>query len=160
MVKPWYKQFWPWFLIILPLTVVIWTIGTVIVFSQNSVSLVTEDYYKKGKGINIDLSKIHAAKDLGLSAAVYSEGNDVVIQFNKGHLEHYPAIQAMFAHRTLPDRDFTRLMTADAKGNYRIALDKEIQGPWFIELTPHNSEWLVQGRVTFPSSSPTQLMNK
>lgn len=62
MVKPWYKQFWPWFLIILPLTVVIWTVVTVIVFANNSVSLVTEDYYKKGKGINIDLTKINVAK--------------------------------------------------------------------------------------------------
>ncbi len=159
MVKPWYKQFWPWFLIILPLTVVIWTIVTVIVFSNNSVSLVTEDYYKKGKGINIDLSKIHVAKDLGLNASVYSEGNDIVIQFNKGSLNHYPAIQAMFAHRTLPDRDFTQLITSDAKGNYRISLDHEMQGPWFIELTPHNGEWLVQGRVTFPSSSATLLTN-
>ncbi len=160
MVKPWYKQFWPWFLIILPLTVVVWTIITVIVFSNNSVSLVTEDYYKKGKGINIDLSKIHVANDLGLKASVYSQGNSIIIQFDKGSLDHYPAIQAMFAHRTLPDRDFTQLITSDAKGNYRISLDHEMQGPWFIELTPHNGEWLVQGRVTFPSSSATQLMNK
>ncbi|MBY7893651.1 FixH family protein [Vibrio fluvialis] len=159
MVKPWYKQFWPWFLIILPLTVVVWTIATVIVFSNNSVSLVTEDYYKKGKGINIDLSKIHVAKELGLNAAVYSEGNDIVIELNKGKLDHFPAIQVMFAHRTLPDRDFSMLLTADAKGRYRINRDSELQGPWFIELTPHNSEWLVQGRVTFPTESPTQLMN-
>ncbi|MEI8656312.1 FixH family protein [Vibrio sp. Hal054] len=159
MVKPWYKQFWPWFLIILPLTVVVWTIVTVIVFSNNSVSLVTEDYYKKGKGINVDLSKIHIAKDLGLNAAVSSQGNEIIIQFNKGKLDHYPAIQAMFAHRTLADRDFSQLITADAKGNYKITRDDEMQGPWFIELTPHNGEWLVQGRVTFPSASPTQLMN-
>ena len=51
MVKPWYKQFWPWFLIALPATVVIWTIMTVIVFTQNSVDLVTEDYYKKEKAL-------------------------------------------------------------------------------------------------------------
>lgn len=159
MVKPWYKQFWPWFLIILPLTVVVWTIITVIVFSQNSVSLVTEDYYKKGKGINIDISKQNVAKDLGLSAAAFSEGNDVVIQFNKGQLEHYPAITVMFAHRTLPDRDFTKLLTSDASGQYRLKLDEELQGPWFIELTPHDSQWLLQGRVTFPSSAPVQLAN-
>ncbi|WP_367986425.1 FixH family protein [Vibrio sp. NTOU-M3] len=159
MVKPWYKQFWPWFLIILPLTVVVWTIITVIVFSQNSVSLVTEDYYKKGKGINIDLSKINIAKELKLGASVYSDGNDIVIRFDKGELEHYPAITAMFAHRTLPDRDFSKLLTSDAKGMYRFTLKQELQGPWFIELTPHNSEWLIQGRVGFPSSSPTQLMN-
>ncbi|MEL7291103.1 MAG: FixH family protein [Pseudomonadota bacterium] len=159
MVKPWYKQFWPWFLIILPLTVVVWTIITVIVFSQNSVSLVTEDYYKKGKGINIDISKQNVAKDLGLSAQAYSEGNDVVIQFDKGELEHFPAITAMFAHRTLPDRDFKQLLTSDANGLYRFTLTEELQGPWFIELTPHDENWLVQGRVTFPTTTSVPLTN-
>ncbi|NGZ14423.1 hypothetical protein HGG78_11845 [Vibrio aestuarianus] len=159
MVKPWYKQFWPWFLIILPLTVVVWTIATVIVFSQNSVSLVTEDYYKKGKGINIDLSKINEAKALHLSSEIYSEGNDIVFKFNKGKLDHYPAIKMMFAHRTLPDLDFTQLVTSDAQGTYRITLPSPLQGPWFIELTPHDAEWLIQGRVTFPVATSTQLMN-
>ncbi|ENM5742718.1 hypothetical protein CGT92_12340 [Vibrio metoecus] len=158
MVKPWYKQFWPWFLIILPLTVVIWTVATVIVFANNSVSLVTEDYYKKGKGINIDLSKINIAKELELHATIQSEGNNVLIAFDKGQLTHYPAIQAMFAHRTLPDRDFSQLVTADAQGIYRVKLDHELQGPWFIELTPHDAQWLIQGRITFPTSS-TPLMN-
>ncbi|UPQ86774.1 FixH family protein [Vibrio sinaloensis] len=159
MVKPWYKQFWPWFLIILPLTVVVWTIITVIVFSQNSVSLVTEDYYKKGKGINIDISKQNVAKELGLSAQAYSQGNDVVIQFEKGELEHFPAITAMFAHRTLPDRDFKQLLTSDANGLYRFTLTEELQGPWFIELTPHDEKWLVQGRVTFPTTTSVPLTN-
>ncbi|ENM5880421.1 FixH family protein [Vibrio metoecus] len=158
MVKPWYKQFWPWFLIILPLTVVIWTVATVIVFANNSVSLVTEDYYKKGKGINIDLSKINIAKELELHATIQSEGNNVFIAFDKGQLTHYPAIQAMFAHRTLPDRDFSQLVTADAQGIYRVKLDHELQGPWFIELTPHDAQWLIQGRITFPTSS-IPLMN-
>ncbi len=159
MVKPWYKQFWPWFLIILPLTVVVWTVITVVIFSQNSVSLVTEDYYKKGKGINIDITKINVAKELQLGAAISSDGNSIVIKFDKGQLEHYPAITAMFAHRTLPDRDFSQMITSDAKGVYRFELGHELQGPWFIELTPHDKKWLVQGRVTFPSSAPVLLTN-
>ncbi|NOH96306.1 FixH family protein [Vibrio sp. 99-70-13A1] len=159
MVKPWYKQFWPWFLIALPSTVVIWTILTVILFTQNSVDLVTEDYYKKGKGINIDISKVNVAKDLGLFASVSEESDSVVLTLNKGSLEHYPALNAMFVHRTLPDRDFSKLLTADAKGNYRLILENDIQGPWFIELSPHNSEWLIQGRITFPLETPTRLMN-
>ncbi|MEZ9440363.1 FixH family protein [Vibrio atlanticus] len=159
MVKPWYKQFWPWFLIALPATVVIWTIMTVIVFTQNSVDLVTEDYYKKGKGINVDISKVNIAKELGLSASVNEKGNSVIITLDKGKLDHFPAINAMFVHRTLPDRDFTQLLTADAKGNYTMTLDHEMQGPWFIELSPHDSEWLVQGRMNFPIDTPTQLTN-
>ncbi|CAK6715421.1 FixH family protein [Vibrio harveyi] len=157
MVKPWYKQFWPWFLIILPLTVVVWTIVTVVVFANNSVSLVAEDYYKKGKGINIDISKMNVARDLGLNATVSSDNNTVVISFNKGELPHFPALTATFTHRTLPDRDFTKLLTADAKGNYRLTPENSIQGPWFVELEPHNKEWMIQGRVEFPAQ-PTILM--
>ncbi|KGR35522.1 FixH family protein [Vibrio campbellii] len=157
MVKPWYKQFWPWFLIILPLTVVVWTIVTVVVFANNSVSLVAEDYYKKGKGINIDISKMNVARDLGLNATVSSDDNTVVIAFNKGELPHFPALTATFTHRTLPDRDFTKLLTADARGNYRLTPEDSIQGPWFVELEPHNKEWMIQGRVEFPAQ-PTTLM--
>ncbi|AIV05596.1 CcoH [Vibrio harveyi] len=157
MVKPWYKQFWPWFLIILPLTVVVWTIVTVVVFANNSVSLVAEDYYKKGKGINIDISKMNVARDLGLNATISSDNNTVVISFNKGELPHFPALTATFTHRTLPDRDFTKLLTADAKGNYRLTPENSIQGPWFVELEPHNKEWMIQGRVEFPAQ-PTTLM--
>ncbi|EKO3851128.1 FixH family protein [Vibrio harveyi] len=157
MVKPWYKQFWPWFLIILPLTVVVWTIVTVVVFANNSVSLVAEDYYKKGKGINIDISKMNVARDLGLNATVSSDNNTMVISFNKGELPHFPALTATFTHRTLPDRDFTKLLTADAKGNYRLTPENSIQGPWFVELEPHNKEWMIQGRVEFPAQ-PTTLM--
>jgi hypothetical protein len=120
---------------------------------------VTEDYYKKGKGINVDISRINVAKELGLDATIRAEDDTVVIQFNKGQLDHYPAITAMFAHRTLPDHDFSRLITSDARGTYRFKLDNELQGPWFIELTPHDEKWLIQGRVEFPTSSAVQLSN-
>ena len=73
MITPWYKQFWPWFLIALPASVVIGSFVTLGLFSKNAVSLVAEDYYKKGKGINIDLSKINAAKELDLGAMVLSK---------------------------------------------------------------------------------------
>ena len=159
MVKPWYKQFWPWFLIALPATVVVASFVTLGIFSKNSVSLVAEDYYKKGKGINVDISRVNVTKELGLKASVHSEGNAVVIEFDKGQLEHYPAITAMFAHRTLPDHDFTKLVTSDARGVYRFTLDDALQGPWFVELTPHDEEWLIQGRIEFPTSAAVQLSN-
>ncbi|CAM3143149.1 FixH family protein [Vibrio mytili] len=153
MVKPWYKQFWPWFLIILPLTVVVWTVITVIVFSKNSVSLVAEDYYKKGKGINVDISKMNVARDLGLHAVLSSKNNSIVVKFDKGELSHYPALLATFTHRTLPDRDFSKLITADASGNYRLTADESIQGPWFVELEPHDKQWMLQGKIEFPAVS-------
>ncbi|CAH0525984.1 FixH family protein [Vibrio hippocampi] len=159
MVTPWYKQFWPWFLIALPMSVVVATLYTVVLFSKNSVDLVAEDYYKKGKGINIDLTKIDAAKVLGLNASVASQDSDVVIQVDKGQLDYFPALTVTFTHRTLPDRDFSQLLSADASGVYRLSLPDAIQGPWFVELQPHDQSWMIQGRVTFPSEAFVALLD-
>jgi len=53
MIQPWYKQFWPWFLISLPVTVMI-VCGVIIYLSisQGNFSMVVDDYYKRGKTIN------------------------------------------------------------------------------------------------------------
>ncbi|MEZ9785706.1 hypothetical protein BCT86_12675 [Vibrio breoganii] len=159
MVKPWYKHFWAWFILLLILTTVFGTLFRVYILSQHTVSLVSEDYYKKGKGINIDLSKVSVAHDLNLSAMVYSNESDIVIELNKGELSNFPALNIEFSHRTLPDRDFDYLATANPSGTYKIHLEEPLQGPWFIELRPHDKQWLIQGRMTFPSSTPAPLMN-
>lgn len=159
MITPWYKQFWPWFLIILPVCVVIASFTTLAIFSHNSVSLVAEDYYKKGKAINQDLSRVKVAIGLQLDATIRSDENNIIIHFNKGELSQYPALNVIFTHRTLANHDFAVMLTADARGIYRYTGKEAISGPWFIQLEPHDKAWLIQGKVTFPSSSPVALVN-
>lgn len=159
MIKPWYKQFWPWFLIFLPLSVVVASFTTLFIFSNNSVSLVAEDYYKKGKAINIDLSKIEAANALGVSAAVRSKNNVITVIFDKGQLDVYPALTITFSHRTLADKDFIQTVSSDAQGRYSITLSDDMVGPWFVKVKPFTKQWLIQGKVTFPSVEPTILVN-
>ncbi|MFV0574722.1 MAG: FixH family protein [Vibrio sp.] len=159
MQTPWYKQFWPWFLIFLPMCAVVGSFVTLGIFTKNSIDLVSEDYYKEGKGINVDLTRIHVAKGFKLNATVASSEQGVVIHLDKGKLDLYPALSVSFTHRTLPDRDFTQTVSSDANGNYRIRLDSELQGPWFIKLEPHNKEWQIQGKVSFPTTTPTVLLD-
>ena len=46
--KPWYKQFWPWFIIALPLSAVIASIATFVIALQNPEHLVVDNAeYKK-----------------------------------------------------------------------------------------------------------------
>ncbi|WP_261817357.1 FixH family protein [Vibrio gallicus] len=158
MVQPWYKQFWAWFILLLILTTVFGTLLRVYILSQHTVSLVSEDYYKKGKGINVDLSRVNVAKEMQLGANVYSQDKQIIIELDKGVLANYPALNVEFSHRTLPDRDFNVLATANASGVYKIELESPLNGPWFIELMPHDQKWLIQGRMTFPSSQPVPLM--
>ncbi|MFH0258520.1 FixH family protein [Vibrio rumoiensis] len=159
MQKPWYKQFWPWFLIFLPMCAVVGSFVTLGLFTKNSVDLVSENYYQEGKGINVDLTKIHVAKGFKLNASVVSTPEGITFKLDKGKLPLYPALKVKFTHRTLPDRDFEKTLSSDANGNYRLNLDTPLQGPWFIKLEPHNQEWIIQGKVTFPTKTPTVLLD-
>ncbi|MBV1875558.1 MAG: FixH family protein, partial [Cycloclasticus sp.] len=67
---PWYKQFWPWFLILLPFSVVIASVITFIIAQKNPPSLVSSNYYKEGLAINASKQLEENAKKLGLSATV------------------------------------------------------------------------------------------
>ncbi len=82
--KPWYKQFWPWFVIALPASSVVYSLTAVYIFSQNQVDLVAEDYYKKGKAINVDISRLRVADALKLHATVAVEENQIAVKFDKG----------------------------------------------------------------------------
>ena len=56
-VTPWYKQFWPWFLMALPATAVVGGIITIVIAMTNPDGLVQDDYYKAGLGINRTLER-------------------------------------------------------------------------------------------------------
>ena len=51
-IRPWYRQFWPWFLIALPGTVVIASLVTVYIAVNNADPVVDGNYYKHGLTIN------------------------------------------------------------------------------------------------------------
>ena len=67
---PWYKQFWPWFIIALPASAVIAGLTTVWIAMQGDDSLV----YKSDDGINVvterNLAAERAASSSGLNATV------------------------------------------------------------------------------------------
>ncbi|MEJ2766118.1 FixH family protein [Photobacterium sp. MCCC 1A19761] len=157
MRKPWYKHFWPWFVFSIPAISIIYSLTAVYIFSQNQVDLVAEDYYKKGKAINLDLSRLRVADALQLKASVSVAESDIVVNFNKGELKSNPNLRVTFTHRTLANKDFTQMVSPDLKGAYRFSAPEPLQGPWFVELEPFDGDWMLQGRITLPSSGPTSL---
>lgn len=61
--KPWYKQFWPWFIMALPMAAVIASIATLVIAIKNPDYLVVE----KSDYQNIS-EEMRPAKKTGLSA--------------------------------------------------------------------------------------------
>ncbi|HEY8384782.1 MAG TPA: FixH family protein, partial [Porticoccaceae bacterium] len=69
-IKPWYRQFWPWFLITLPGIVVIAALYTVYIAFTHADAVVVDDYYTQGRAINASLALAERARELDLAADV------------------------------------------------------------------------------------------
>ncbi|GIU25146.1 FixH family protein [Shewanella sp. MBTL60-007] len=145
--QAWYKQFWPWFLFGLPLCAVLASINLLMIAIDTKDSLVTEDYYKEGKGINIDLRKIKQAKQLGMNYLLEFDDEYVEIS-QQGGEKYLAALSVSFFHPTLEERDFSQIVTADANGIYRIDLTQAIEGPWEVRIEGFDQSWRIQQRVT------------
>lgn len=149
--KPWYKQFWPWFLIALPLSSVIAGVTTVIIAANTTDSMVVDDYYKDGLAINESLAKKNKAKEMKVQARLEFDEQRIRVQVSaKDDIKD--SLFLNFQHATLSERDFRLALKKDAKGNYYSELDKDLAGSWFISLFPYQRGWEVEQKVTLPSS--------
>ncbi len=77
--QPWYRQFWPWFLIALPASVVVAALSTAYIANRDADDLVVQDYYKDGLAINRQLEKEERATQLGISATLRFSDNSVSV---------------------------------------------------------------------------------
>jgi hypothetical protein len=71
---PWYRQRWPWLLMLPPLAAVIGGIVTIVLAVRSDDGVVAADYYKRGLAINAELSRSERAAELGLVAEVQAGG--------------------------------------------------------------------------------------
>ncbi|MFC3121727.1 FixH family protein [Agaribacter flavus] len=157
-VTPWYKQFWPWFLIAIPLSSII--VGSIVLrfATDGTNTLVVDDYYKEGKSINARLDKIEKAQALAISTELSFENSSVVVTFLSGQPDDGTALKLNFYHVTQAHRDVELLLTRDAQGNYRASVDFNIEGKWRIRLMPIDESWKLQKKLRLPQASPIKMI--
>ena len=151
---PWYKQFWPWFLIAVPMSSFIVGFTVLHLAINTSDSLVVDDYYKEGRTINARLDKIENAKKLNISTglAISTDGK-IALSFDSGQPRSSEALKLTFYHVTLKNRDIEVLLTSDASGVYRGFTEQLLQGKWRITLLPVDENWKIQQVVTLPQKN-------
>ncbi|MCE7878078.1 MAG: hypothetical protein DYH14_12315, partial [Betaproteobacteria bacterium PRO3] len=81
LAVPWYRDRWPWLLILGPAIAVIAGIATLVIAIRTDDGLVADDYYKRGLAINQVLERVERAAALGVSATVdvAADGRAVVV---------------------------------------------------------------------------------
>lgn len=162
-IPPWYKQFWPWFLIgILAFAVVI-GLGLLYVSQLDPDSMVSDDYYKDGRAINEHMGRKDLAKELGLRAqfSIDEVTGDVSLQL-EGKLEPLPPrLQIEIRHPTLERKDHSVELRNISGNHYAGALASGIEGRYYIRLFDpafaSKEGWLLSGEATLVMGQPHQL---
>ena len=147
---PWYKQFWPWFLILVPLSSMIFSLNYAKLAVTTDNDLVVDEYYKEGRVINTRLDKIELAQTLNISTSLNISGESVALTFDSGAPKQGQALRLNFYHVTIAARDFELLLTRDAAGVFRHSTD--IIGKWKVSLTPLDEQWKIQKTMQLPYS--------
>lgn len=144
--KPWYRHFWPWFLILLPACVVVASVYTAVIAHQGADDLVADDYYKDGLAINRRLEKTQRAETLGVTARLHFTGDIVSVQM--AGLVAESELRLSLAHPLEADRDFTVTLTRRGSDAYEGILDHGVAPHWHWTLEPQReNSWRLDGTV-------------
>ena len=140
----WYRQFWPWFLILLPGTAVVASLYTLIIANQYADDLVVDDYYKEGLAINRQLKRQNEARVLELKATFTSQQRQLDIQL-EGPIEA-SQLRLLLSHAMESDQDFAVPVQQIGRGHYRVLLPQVLKGRWHWTLDEGvSSHWRLDG---------------
>jgi len=143
---PWYRQFWPWFLIVLPGSVVIAAFVTLYIATRHADDLVVDEYYKDGLAINRQLAKQEAARELGYSARLTVLGERIEVETTG--IEGQANLRLQLSHPLEADRDFTVQLTRTGPAHYAADLPASVASHWhWILDAGEDGSWRLDGSL-------------
>lgn len=143
---PWHRQFWPWFLILLPACVVVASIYSAWIASRGADDLVADDYYRDGLAINRQLEKQQRAQALGISARLQFNADTVTVT-TTGLLDT-AELHLVLSHPMEADRDFTVVLEQVGPHAYTGSLKQPIAPHWHWALEAQGEHgWRIDGDV-------------
>ncbi len=158
---PWYRQRWPWLLMVPPLAAVIGGVITLVLAVRSNDGMVAADYYKRGLAINAELSRSQRATDLGLAADVQAAGENagdsvyVRVSSAMQKVPPEPALRIRLVHpgRSGADREaMLSRVSSDAEGRsaeYRGAWAEasELHAPVAWRVVVEARDWRLDGGI-------------
>lgn len=155
--RSWYREPWVWLLIALPMAAVIAGMFTIYLAVTSSDGLVVDDYYKRGKAINLDLARDQAAANYKLEAVLRIDsqnGQVTVTLISRDHLqpEH---VRLLLLHPTRAGYDQNVLLKPAGEGIYRGTLSPVASANWHVQLAA--DDWRLAGRMELPQAAPHRL---
>lgn len=153
----WYKEPWAWLLVLLPLSAVVAGLYTFKLATTDADTLVAGDYYKKGKAINRELSKVREAQKLGIRFDLTVNDQQLVLE-PTGVVKEFSLININFYHPTQAHKDFNLTLTPDGNQHFRTNLPQAITGKWKITLSSFDNKWRIHETIYLPHQGAIDIL--
>ncbi len=153
-VTPWYRQFWPWFIMSIPAATVVACMYTISLALSTSDSLVL----KPVTGIDVltaqHLTAEKRAVELGMDAAITLQRDSGIITVTVNALPEADRLQVMelkFSHPTVSSLDRRVLLSpapsADGVATFTGEADSALTDRWYVVLEQSDA-WRLTGTWT------------
>lgn len=156
--RAWYREPFVWLLIAFPLTSVLVGVSLYVVADRTQDGLVLDDYYKKGKEINLTLARDQAALQAGLHGVLQLESatqHARVTLAAKDTAQLPGEITLRWLHGTRAGFDRTQTLARAAPGQYRTDFPELAPGHWYVQLEAQN--WRLVGSLRVPQDTQASL---
>jgi hypothetical protein len=156
--RPWYAEPWVWLMITFPLAAVIGGMITIYLAVSTSDGLVVDDYYKRGKAINVDLARDRAAARYGMLARIEIDlrNNRVQLQLTAPAAAYPDVVTLSLLHPTRAGHDQVLQLPRAADGGYSGDMDELTRGNWYLQLEA--ADWRLFGSMQVPAVAPVVLL--
>ena len=152
-VAPWYRQRWPWFLMLGPAIVVVAGCITIWIAYTRQDAMVVDDYYKQGKAINQDLRRDRVASAMQLSfEARYDAAAGVLggaLQGQAGPVT--TPYRILLTHSTQPEKDLALDVVPDGQGRFKVPLPMLEQARWQVVVEGAKRDWRLAASWRWPA---------
>lgn len=149
--QPWYRQFWPWFVIAIPAASVVAGLTTVWISMQTTDSLVvqSDDGMQIVAERRVVAEQLAAELNLAALIDINLDTGAILAGMRSGDLETVPAtLELEFSHPAFADRDQRIALNRappDAEGNpvWSGHFVSVPDGRWYVTLA--SSDWRLSG---------------
>ncbi len=156
LVKPWYKQVWPWVLIAIPVATMLKAVHSIYLMNQQSPDLVVDDYYAEGKAINMNLAKYREAASRNLQANILIAANKAIVTFVANPILD-AKLTLRFVHNTVAAQDFVVEAERSGQNLYVAELPKTLTGKWNLLVDDHSEQWKLRATFILPKAEAIKL---